>query len=92
MTTDVKRWCEACIFCRKRKSHQDLKQGEPLVVPTGNKFGEIIACDLVGPLPETPDGHIFILVDFELSSPNKWKNRKIPSISDASINGRLRVR
>jgi hypothetical protein len=45
----------------KVKSHQDLKQGEPLVVPTGNKFGELIACDPVGPLPETPDGHTFIL-------------------------------
>jgi hypothetical protein len=58
---DSKRWCNACRFCRQRKSVANTKAGLPQQMPPTTELGQIIAIDLAGPLPETANGNKYIV-------------------------------
>ncbi len=60
-------WYTACRFCRQRKSVASTKAGLPQQMPQTTELGQIIAIDLVGPLPETANGNKYICVSSSMT-------------------------
>ena len=61
MSQDVLEWGSACINCQKAKP--GIRRGiEPLKQDYTSHRNERVAMDLVGVLPETPKGNVYILV------------------------------
>ena len=58
---DVKEWCRKCAVCASRKSPAP-KARAPLQSILTSRPLELVATDIVGPLPESPAGNIYILV------------------------------
>lgn len=58
---DVKEWCPKCAVCASRKSPAP-KARAPLQSIVTSRPLELVASDIVGPLPESPAGNIYILV------------------------------
>ena len=54
--TDVKNWCQSCISCLTRKTSAPTRQA-PMGTITASYPMQIIATDLVGPLPESDNGN-----------------------------------
>ena len=61
MTTSVHEWCQTCHSCMSRKGPQQTRQGALENVKAGYPL-EIIAMDIVGPLPTGKLGNRYILV------------------------------
>jgi len=61
MVVDAKRWCNACKQCRQRKSVQNKNAGVPQQMPQGLVVGQIVAIDIVGPLPITARNNRYIV-------------------------------
>jgi len=59
--TDVKNWCQSCISCLTRKTSAPTRRA-PMGTITASYPMQIIATDLVGPLPESDNGNRYILV------------------------------
>lgn len=57
---DVTFWCKTCKQCVQKKSGNQ-RQGEMQHTEVGAPF-EKVAMDIVGPLPKTQNGNVFILV------------------------------
>ena len=66
---DVKRWCRKCWVCASRKPRPGAKKAPLQQKPTGDRL-ERIAMDILGPLPQTVNGNIYILVASDYFS--KW--------------------
>ena len=60
MDKDVKEYCKGCFTCQVAKGQIDSKIGEIQHFPATRPF-QIVAMDLVGPLPETETGYQYIL-------------------------------
>ena len=61
MNDQIKEALENCLLCAKRKAHGTRKT--PLQpMPVGNYLFERVAMDLVGPVPESRQGNLYILV------------------------------
>ena len=58
---DVKEWCRKCAVCASRKSPAP-KARAPLQSILTSRPLELVATDIVGPLPESPAGNSYILV------------------------------
>ena len=58
---DVRDWCQTCATCATRKSPSHLPRS-PLGTITANYPTQIMAVDLVGPLPESDKGNCYIMV------------------------------
>lgn len=66
---DVQNWCRTCATCAAHKTPapkastplQSIQPGYPL---------QIVAVDILGPLPETPSGNSYILI----ISPVGWRH------------------
>ena len=61
MTTSVHEWCQTCHICMSRKGPQQTRQGALENMKTGYPL-EIMAMDVVGPLPTSKTGNKYILV------------------------------
>ena len=58
---DVRNWCLTCKDCATRKTHAPARRA-PLGTVTAGYLTQVMAVDLVGPLPESPNGNSYILV------------------------------
>jgi hypothetical protein len=58
---DVRDWCRDCAVCATRKSSAP-KARAPLQPITTSRPMELVATDILGPLPESPGGNSYILV------------------------------
>ena len=61
LTTDVKNWCRTCATCAARKTPIPRRQANLHTVPSGYPM-QVVAVDILGPLPEMPSGNRYILV------------------------------
>ena len=61
MTTSVHEWCQTCNSCMSRKGPQHARQGALENMKAGYPL-EIMAMDIVGPLPTSKTGNKYILV------------------------------
>jgi transposase InsO family protein len=60
MTKDIKRWIGACSLCTKRKTPRPIHAGMRDIV-LATRANQTWAIDIVGPLPETDEGHKWML-------------------------------
>ena len=61
IVVDAKRWCNACKQYRERKGLQNKNAGIPQQMPQGSAVGQIVAIDIVGPLPITERNNRYIV-------------------------------
>ena len=62
MFADVVAWCRSCQVCAHRKiSHRGPSRGLSCIPPKDRPF-EMIAMDILGPLPPTPRGNRYLLI------------------------------
>jgi len=58
---DVRLWCQRCEACAKRKSPGQKRRAPMQLISSGVPM-ERIAVDILGPLPKTGNGNVYILV------------------------------
>jgi len=63
---DVRQWCRQCVDCASRKTHGKAPCA-PMHSSVTSRPHERIALDILGPLPETPRKHKYILVYYWLN-------------------------
>lgn len=56
----MQNWCSSCSACAQRKQAPKKQQTPLALVPVAGPFEKVII-DVVGPLPETAEGHKYIL-------------------------------
>ena len=66
---DIIRWCRLCDICARSKSGPKRKRGQLGRVPVAAPM-ERVAVDIMGPLPKTNDGNLYIMVVGDYFS--KW--------------------
>ena len=59
--TDVRDWCQNCGTCASRKSPAPRYKAPLESITTGYPM-QLVAMDIVGPLPESPAGNMYVLV------------------------------
>ena len=59
--SDVKEWCDSCKTCQQSKTPRLKPAGQAKIFMATRPF-ELVAMDIVGPLPTTARGHKFVLV------------------------------
>lgn len=60
-TNDVKKWCQTCLQCATQKSINPKTRGLLQSVVIGYPL-QLVAVDILGPLPESPNGNSYLLV------------------------------
>jgi len=58
---DIRDWCQNCAVCASRKTPAPKARAPLQPIVTGHPL-ELVATDIVGPLPESPAGNSYILV------------------------------
>jgi len=58
--TDIKRFCKSCLLCQQTKRKNPTARA-PLGTITATRPFQIIAIDIMGPLPRATSGHVYIL-------------------------------
>ena len=58
---DIRDWCQTCKTCAKRKSPVPGRQA-PMQTITAGYPTQVMAVDLLGPLPESKNGNRYVLV------------------------------
>ena len=58
--TNVKTWCRTCFVCSARKSPNPKRRGNLHPVSAGYPM-QLVAVDILGPLPVTPSGNRYVL-------------------------------
>ena len=58
---DVRDWCQTCKICAKRKSPAPGRQAPMQTITAGYPI-QVMAVDLLGPLPESKNGNRYVLV------------------------------
>ena len=58
---DIRDWCQTCKACAKRKSPVPGRQA-PMQTITAGYPTQVMAVDLLGPLPESKNGNRYVLV------------------------------
>ena len=59
--TDVKNWCATCPECAMRKTAAPQRKAPLQTIKTGFPM-QTVAVDIMGPLPETLSGNLYVLV------------------------------
>ena len=62
MWKDVNAWCRTCMKCQQRKHPSSLPKAPLQYVPIATEPGQIVAMDFVGPLVESTQGNLHMLV------------------------------
>ncbi len=60
-TTDVRTWCRTCSVCSARKTPSPKQCANLHTIGAGYPM-QVVAVDILGPLPESPSGNKYILV------------------------------
>ena len=58
---DVRNWCRTCPMCVTRKTPTPRQRGSLGTIRAGYPM-QIVAVDILGPLPKTKDGNAYVLV------------------------------
>ena len=58
---DVTDWCKRCVVCSRRKSPVPRNQAALQPVKAGYPL-QIVATDILGPLPKSKNGNVYVLV------------------------------
>ena len=58
---DVKQWCTTCVDCATRKTGGPTRRGPLNPIVVGYPL-QLVAVDILGPLPRTSNGNTYILV------------------------------
>ena len=58
---DVRDWCQTCVACFKRKSPPTSRRA-PMQTITAGYPTQVMAVDLLGPLPESEKGNSYVMV------------------------------
>ena len=58
---DVKDWCQTCVACVKRKSPPTSSRA-PMQTITAGYPTQVMAVDLLGPLPESEKGNSYVMI------------------------------
>ena len=61
MTADIRSWIRQCDKCSRRKQSAKQHRGELVQFKPGEPM-QIVAMDILGPLPESTSGNCYILV------------------------------
>lgn len=69
MSTDVRRWCQNCMFCQKLKPGPGIGKSPMKHVDVSAPL-DAIAIDITGPLPVTENGNQYIMIFGDYFS--KW--------------------
>ncbi|KAK3090267.1 hypothetical protein FSP39_010526 [Pinctada imbricata] len=89
MSKDIRLWCQKCDMCAKLKPGPG-KGKSPLVSNLVNGPLDRIAIDIMGPLPETREGNLYIMVVGDYFT--KWKeayaipNHNALTVADKLVN------
>ena len=67
---DVQEWCQTCAICAARKTPTPKPKAALQQVSVGYPM-ELVAIDILGPLPQSETGNIYILVVGDYFT--KWK-------------------
>lgn len=90
MTADVHRWVATCVKCARRKPPPRVSRA-PLQPITVTRVNELVALDILGPLPVTPRGNKYLLVGVEYCTrwPMAWAlpDQTAQTIADAFVGG-----
>ena len=78
---DVQKWCSSCAQCTMRKSPAPKPKAKLCNVRIGSPM-ELIAMDILGPLPETTAGNSYVLVVGDYFT--KWMEAYPIPIQDAT--------
>ena len=62
MSSDVRKYCDSCVKCHSTKQNHREKHAKLGTTPPAYGPWETVHTDIVGPLPETPEGHQWILL------------------------------
>eukprot|EP00731_Ephydatia_muelleri_P028380 Em0020g24a len=57
----VKVWCRTCVKCARRKSPIPQRKASMQTIQAGYPM-QVVAVDIMGPLPETDDGNKYVIV------------------------------
>ena len=60
MRKEIREWCRTCLPCQTAKVGRHTRTSPTVLPPADRRFGSIHV-DLVGPLPDSPDGHKYLL-------------------------------
>ena len=82
MSTDVRRWCQNCMFCQKRKPGPGIGKSPMRHVDVSAPL-DAIAIDIMGPLPVTENGNQYIMVVGDYFS--KWTEAYALPVHTAQI-------
>lgn len=65
LSASVKWWCRACYACQAKKTPRYMSRWPLVSLPLPSRPGEMVAFDLLGPLPQTARGntYVFLVVD-----------------------------
>ena len=66
MSKDVKRWVQACLACRRRKTPRPLHAGQPGAVSTATRPWQCVAIDIVSTTTTSQGGYTKILTMIDL--------------------------
>jgi len=58
---DIRDWCKTCVVCAKQKLPVQGR-GAPILIITAGYPTQVMAVDLLGPLPESKNGNSYLLV------------------------------
>ena len=58
---DVQKWYRTCVSCAKRKTSAPKQRAALQSVQIGSPL-QMVACDILGPLPTTATGNKYVLV------------------------------
>ena len=85
---DVRDWCQTCGACAKRKSPPTSGRA-PMQTITAGYPTQVMAVDLLGPLPESKNGNSYVLVVGDYYS--KWMealpvpNQEAPTVAEKLV-------
>ena len=65
MSSDIKRWVNACLKCNKVKTTQKLNHGLLVPIVVKQPF-EMVGVDIVGPFTKSEQGYSYVLVCIDL--------------------------
>ena len=60
MEKDVKCWVSSCLYCQRRKQSRPVRHGLTKSLQVNERW-HTLGYDIVGPLPESPTGHKYLL-------------------------------
>ena len=86
---DVQKWCRTCVSCAKRKTSAPKQRATLQSVQIGSPL-QMVACDILGPLPTTATGNKYVLVIDDYFT--RWMeafaipNQEAPTIAQKLVN------